>query len=168
MLLGISPAPSCSSHFLPGLSLNKPLDTKNWLIGKDPDAGKDWRQEKKGTTEDEMVGWHHRLDGHEFEQALGVSDGQGGLACCSPWGYRVRHNWVTELNWSEITCTQILVSDSVSREPDLRRQDPMILLLNIFGFPTTTCAWRKETGLGYSYNFILIQEYISKFTVWHQ
>ena len=60
-------------------------DTKNWLIGKDPDAGQDWRQEK-GTTEDEMVGWHHRLNGHEFEQAPGVGDGQGTLACCSPWG----------------------------------------------------------------------------------
>ena len=55
--------------------------------GKDPDAGKDWRQ-KKRTTEDEMVGWHHRLDGHEFEQALGVSDGQGSLVCCSPWGHK--------------------------------------------------------------------------------
>ena len=76
-----------------------PADAKNWLIGKDPDAGKDWNQEEKGMTEDEMVGWHHRLDGHEFEQALGVGDRQGGLACCSPWGCRVRHNWVTELNW---------------------------------------------------------------------
>ena len=55
-------------------------------IWKDPDAGKDWRQVEKGTTEDEMVGWHHRLDGHEFEQALGVGDGQGSLMCCSPWG----------------------------------------------------------------------------------
>ena len=55
-------------------------------IRKDPDAGKDWRQEEKGTTEDEMVGWHHRRDGHEFEQAPGDGDGQGGLACCSPWG----------------------------------------------------------------------------------
>ena len=61
-----------------------PSDVKNWLIGKDPDAGKDWRREKE-TTKDEMVGRHHRLNGHEFEQALGVSDGQGGLACCSPW-----------------------------------------------------------------------------------
>ena len=52
---------------------------------KDPDAGKDWRQEEKGMTEDEMVGWHHRHDGHEFEQALGAGDGQGSLACCSPW-----------------------------------------------------------------------------------
>ena len=64
-----------------------PLHLKNWLIGKDPDAGKDWRQEEKGTTE--MVGWHHQLDGHEFEQALGV-DGQGSLACCSPWATKSR------------------------------------------------------------------------------
>ena len=77
-----------------------PPDAKNWLIGTDPDAGKDWRQEEKGTTEDEMVGWHHRLDGHEFEQAPGVGDGQEGLVCCSPWGsQRVGHDrdW-TELN----------------------------------------------------------------------
>ena len=62
-----------------------PPDAKNWLTGKDPDTGKDWRQEK-GTTEDEMIGWHHWLNGHEFEQTLGIGDGQGGLACCSPWG----------------------------------------------------------------------------------
>ena len=75
-----------------------PPDVKNWLIGKAPDAGKDWRQEEKETTEDEMVGWHQQLDGHELEQALGVGDGQGSLACCSLWGVRVRHAWVTELN----------------------------------------------------------------------
>ena len=63
-----------------------PPDAKNWLIGKDPDAGKDWGQEEKGMTEDELVGWHYRLDGHEFEQAPGVGDGQGSLTCCSPWG----------------------------------------------------------------------------------
>ena len=63
-----------------------PPDAKNWLTGKDPDAGKDWRQEEKGTREDEMVGWHHWHDGHEFEQALGAGDGQGSLVCCSPWG----------------------------------------------------------------------------------
>ena len=63
-----------------------PPDAKNWLIRKDPDAGKDWRQEEKGTTEDKVVGWYHWLDGHEFGQAPGVGDGQGSLACCSPWG----------------------------------------------------------------------------------
>ena len=73
-----------------------PPDAKNWLIGKDPDVGKDWRQEKE-TTEDEMVEWHHCLDGHEFEKALGVGDGRGSLVCCSPWGHRVGHSWVTEL-----------------------------------------------------------------------
>ena len=62
-------------------------DAKKWLIGKDSDAGKDWRQEQKGTTEDEMVGWHHWLNGHEFEQARGVGDGQGSLAFCCPWGH---------------------------------------------------------------------------------
>ena len=75
-----------------------PPDAKNWLIRKDPDAGKDWRWEEKGTTEDEMVGWHHWLDGHEFEQAPGVGDGQVGLACCSPWGCKELDT--TEwLNW---------------------------------------------------------------------
>ena len=77
-----------------------PLDAKNWFIGKDPDAGKDWRREEKGSTEDEMVGWHCQLNGHEFEQTPGVGDGHGELACCSPWGLlRVEHNWVTELDW---------------------------------------------------------------------
>ena len=62
-------------------------DAKSWLIWKDPEAGKDWGQEEKGMTEDEMVGWHHRLDEHEFKQAPGVG-GQGSLVCCSPWGHR--------------------------------------------------------------------------------
>ena len=61
---------------------------KNWLTGENPDAGKHWRQEEKGMTEDEIVGWHHQLNGHEFEQAPGVGDGQGSLACCSPWGHK--------------------------------------------------------------------------------
>ena len=74
-----------------------PPDGRNWLTGKDPDSGKDWRQEEKCTTEDEMVGWCHRVHGHEFEQDLGVGDGQGSLVCCSPWGCRVRYYWVTEL-----------------------------------------------------------------------
>ena len=61
---------------------------KSWLIGKDPDAGKDRRQEEKGATEDKIVGWHHQDNGHEFEQAPGVGDGQGSLACCSAWSHK--------------------------------------------------------------------------------
>ena len=72
-----------------------PPDAKNWLIGKDPDTGKDWRQEEKGTSGGEMVGWHHWLDGHEFEQTQGDSEGQGSLMCYSLWGCRVRHDLVT-------------------------------------------------------------------------
>ena len=77
-------------------------DTKNWLTRKYPDAGKDWRREEKGTTEDEMTGWHHWLNGHEFGQSLGVGDGQGGLACCSPWGHR-ESDTTGWLNWTEQT-----------------------------------------------------------------
>ena len=65
-----------------------PPDTNSQLIGKDPDAGKDWGQEEKGATDKEMVGWHHQLNGHEFEQTLGDSEGQGGLVCCSSWGHK--------------------------------------------------------------------------------
>ena len=77
-----------------------PPDIKNWLLGKNPDAGKYWRQEEKGTTEDGMVGWHHWLSGHESEQTLGVADGQGRLGCCNPWGHK--ESDMTEwLNWIE-------------------------------------------------------------------
>ena len=77
-----------------------PPDTKNWLIWKAPDAGKDWKWEEKETTEDEMVGWHHQLHGHEFGYSPSVGDGQGGLACCSPWGHK---EWDTteRLNWTD-------------------------------------------------------------------
>ena len=78
-----------------------PSDVKNWLIGRDADSGKDWRQEDKGMTEDKMVGWHHRLDGYEFEQAPGVGDGQGSLACCSPRG-RKESDTIERLNWTEL------------------------------------------------------------------
>ena len=77
-----------------------PLDAKNWLIGKDLDAGKGWRQEEKGTTEDEMVWWHYQLNGHEFEQAPGVGDGQGSLVYCSPWGHK-ESDRTEQLNWTE-------------------------------------------------------------------
>ena len=77
-----------------------PPDVKNWLTRKYPDSGKDWGQEEKGMTEDETVEWHHRLDGHEFELAPGVGDGQGSLLWCSPWG--LKESATTEwLNWTE-------------------------------------------------------------------
>ena len=77
-----------------------PLDAKNWLIGNDLDSGKDWMQEEKGTIEDEMIGWHHWLNGHEFEQALGVGDGQGSLVCFSLWGCK-ESDTIDWLNWAE-------------------------------------------------------------------
>ena len=89
-----SPSPSVNIHWS-WSSSTLVTDTKNWLTGKDPDAGQDWGQEEKGTTEDEMVGWH------QSEQALEVGDGQGSLACCSPWGHKESDNWAPELNWTE-------------------------------------------------------------------
>ena len=80
-------------------------DAKSWLIWKDPDAGKDWRQEEK----------YHRLDGHEFELALGVGDGQGSLVCYSPWDRRVRHDWATELNWTELLQISVVVESSAHK-----------------------------------------------------
>ena len=79
-----------------------PPHAKSWLTGKDPDVGRDWGKEEKGMTEDEMAGWHHWLDGHEFEWTPEVGDGQGGLVCCDSWGRRVRHDWANELNWTEL------------------------------------------------------------------
>ena len=75
-----------------------PPDAKSWLIGKDSDAGKDWRREEKGMTEDEMAGWHHWLDGYEFEWTLGVGDGQEGLVCCGSWGHQ-ESDTTEQLNW---------------------------------------------------------------------
>ena len=77
-----------------------PPDAKSWLIGKDSDAGRDWGQEEKGMTEDEMAGWHHWLDGRESEWTLGFGDGHGGLACWESLDCRVGHDWATELNWT--------------------------------------------------------------------
>ena len=85
-----------------------PPHVKSWLIGKDSDAGRDWGQEKKGTTEDEMAGWHHRLDAHEFEWTPGVGDGQGGLACCNSWGLK-ESDTTEQLNWTELKSFSIAV-----------------------------------------------------------
>ena len=82
------------------IHLLKQPHAKSWLFGKDPDAGRDWGQEEKGKTEVEMAGWHHWLDGHEFEWTLGHGDGQGGLACCNSWGHK-ESDTTERLNWTE-------------------------------------------------------------------
>ena len=89
-----------------------PPDAKNWVTGEDYGAGKDWRQEEKGMTEDEMVGQQHWLNRHEFEQTLGVGDGQGSLVCCSPWGYKGL-DMTERLNWTDLQ----LVWDSIDKPP---------------------------------------------------
>ena len=78
-----------------------PPHVKSWLIVKDPDTGRDWGQGEKGMTEDEMAGWHHRLDRHEFGWTPGVGDGQGGLVCCDSWG-RKESDMTEQLNWTEL------------------------------------------------------------------
>ena len=114
-----------------------PPHVKSWLIGKYSDAGRDWGHEEKGKTEDEMAGWHHRLNGHEFEWTPGVGDGQGGLACCNWWGFKEsgtteRLKW-TELNWSnrklkwyeETSCFRWLC---LRRKYGIWKRDPICVL----------------------------------------
>ena len=90
----------------PEIPILWPRDVKRWLIRKDPDTGKHWRQEEKGTTEDEMVGWHHRLNGHGFGWTPGVGEGQGGLVCCNSWGRKEldMNEW---LNWTKLSKGEI-------------------------------------------------------------
>ena len=98
-----------------------PPHAKSWLIEKDYDAGRDWGQEEKGMTEDEMAGWHHWLDGRKCEWTPGVGEGQGGLACCCSWGRKESEtteqlNW-TELNWGQLLCCLALQVSSQPRAP---------------------------------------------------
>ena len=92
-----------------------PPDLKNWLIWKDPDAGKDWGQEEKGTAEDEMARWHHQLNGHEFKQTPGVGDGQGGLVCCSSWDHK-ETDTTERLNWTELCVLRHWIRWQASKE----------------------------------------------------
>ena len=94
VFIGRTDAEAESPMFWPPLA-------KSWLTGKDPDAGRDWGQEEKGMTEDEMAGWHHGVDGHKFGWTLGVGDGQGGLACWDSWG-RKESDTTQRLNWTEL------------------------------------------------------------------
>ena len=113
-----------------------PPHVKSWLIGKDPDARRYWGQEEKGTTEDEMAGWHHRLNGHEFGWTPGVGDGQGGLACCDSWG-RKELETTEQLNWTSIDfcISPILICILVFQLPhnkQLRKGITNCILPNIF------------------------------------
>ena len=111
-----------------------PPHAKSWLIGKDSDAGRDWGQEEKGTTEDEMVGWHHWLDGCKFEWTQGVGDGQGGLACCDSWGCK-ESDTTEQLNWTELEVSWL---GSWGLGPESRRsgsREPIAQCL--------CCAFRK-------------------------
>ena len=115
-----------------------PPDAKSWLIGKGPDAGKDWRQEEKGMTEDEMVRWHHWLNGHGFGWTLGVGDGQGGLACCSSWGCK-ESDTTERLNWTELSSKGIYL-ERPSQTNQFKLAPPPICLLpsypNVYFFST--------------------------------
>ena len=93
-----------------------PPHGKSWLIGKDSDAGRDWGQEEKGMTEDEMAGWHHGLDGRESEWTPGVGDGQGGLVCCDSWGHK-ESDMTERLNWTELNCCLVAQSCSTLLRP---------------------------------------------------
>ena len=100
-----------------------PPHAKNWLIGKDSDAGRDWGQEEKGTTEDEMAGWHHGLDGREFEWTPGVGDGQGGPVCCNSWDLK---SWTQLSDWTELNL-QLTNTHSL-----YRRQSKIFLKAKLF------------------------------------
>ena len=110
-----------------------PLDVKNQFIRKDPDAGKHWRQQEKGVTEDEMVGWHHWLNGHESEQILGDREGQGSLECCSSWGCRVRYDLVIEQQ--ALLCESVtlcFLSSIINRNDSSWPLNPHLVFQNYF------------------------------------
>ena len=121
----------------------RPPDAKSWLIWKDPNAGKDWEQEEKGMTEDEMAGWHHWLDGHGFVWTPGVGDGQGGLACCSPWG-RKESDMTKRLNWTEgvdIYVIRSLKSAELTSSCPIYKSNIVLILIEILVW--TICHFSK-------------------------
>ena len=109
-------------------------DVKSWLIGKGPDAGKDWGQEEKGMTDDEMVGWHHQLNRHEFEQTLRDGQGQGSLVCRSPWGHKELGvtSWLTNNKWPFISFYIIWLNEHPSKDPILKLPYSHITFVYLF------------------------------------
>ena len=114
-----------------------PPHAKSWLIGKDPDAGKDWGQVEKGTTEDEMARWHHQLDGHEFGWTPGAGDGQGGLACCDSWD-RKELDTTERLNWTELNWKSILKSRDITLSTKVHLVKAMVFPVVIYGCESWT------------------------------
>ena len=147
-----------------------PPRVKSWLIGKDPDAGRDCRQEEKATIEDEMAGWHHLLDGHEFEWTPGVGDGQGGLACCDSWGRREldtteRLNWI-ELNnpfwhiffsllfiWPNFTHSSDYSLDVISLKEIPPRQI-WFIISDLCSYDPSVLPWQWIVLISWNYNFL--------------
>ena len=136
-------SPGCSWA---GTPILWPPDAKIWLIWKDPDAGKDWGQEDKGTMENEMVGWLHQLDGHEFGWTPGVGDGQGCLACCSSWGHKEsdKTEW---LNWTELltvfSSKQRWMVQDLNMEEDRIGNEVTLGKLSIYYIATKCQSLRK-------------------------
>ena len=127
-----------------------PPHVKSWLTGKDSDAGRDWGQEEKGTTEDEMVGWHHQLNGHGFGWTPGVGDGQGSLVCCGSWGRSTGHDWATELNWimnvrvrsADTPCSRKSNFNFVASPPELNSNQLQIVYYCImYLWKELACKW---------------------------
>ena len=118
-----------------------PPHVKSWLIGKDSDAGRDWGQEEKGMTEDEMAGWRHQLDGHEFEWTLGVGDGQGDLACCDSWG-RKESDTTERLNWTEPIPSRTYRNEAIENQS--QKEDPKSSFLTLV-FYSWGAWWGGET-----------------------
>ena len=110
-----------------------PPDAKTWLIGKDPDAGKDRRQEEKGVTEDEMVGWHHRLKEHEFEQTQGDSEGHGSLMCCSSWGRRVGQDLATKQHYHPLSRSCFVLLTSINEWKSLSHVQLFVTPCTVLG-----------------------------------
>ena len=126
-----------------------PLDVKSWHIGKDPDAGKDWGQEEKGTTEDEIVGWHHRLDGHGFGWTPGVGDGQGSLVCCSSWG-RKESDTTEGLNW--ILLLKMVPKTSVEVLPNVSKYRKTVMCLVKKIYVTKLHSDKSDRSVAHEFN----------------
>ena len=122
-----------------------PPHAKSWLIGKDSDAGRDWGQEEKGTTEDEMAGWHHRLDGHECEWTPGVGDGQGGLACCDSWGHK-ESNMTEQLNQTELNWNNDATVGYLNGSGDVYSLLYINIILNMSQDKFLVCFWSQNEG----------------------